>query len=198
MTPLAAAAWLICGLLGVIVVAHLVQRSMSIDEGPVLAVGYDLLPLALFAAPVICVVAVITAHHALAVTAGLLTIYHVAHIVPRMISDRVPRWARSAPRVRLAVANVFVDNPTPEAAANQLVMCGGEVLAIAEATPAFMRVFDAAGGKTSHPHRVLDPSDTSDYAIAIASSLPLEGGSGMQRIGPLNLAVAEVQIGGAC
>ena len=196
MTLLAAAAWLICGLLVVVVVAHLVQRWMSIDEGPVLAVGYDLLPLALFAAPPIFVAALITGRHALAATAGLLTIYQVVHIVPRMVSDRVPRWARRAPRFQLAVANVFVDNPTPEAAANQLVMCGAELLAIAEATPAFMDVFDAAGGKTSHPHRVLDPADTSDYAIAIASSVPLEPGSGMRRIGPLNLAVADVQIGG--
>jgi endonuclease/exonuclease/phosphatase (EEP) superfamily protein YafD len=196
VTVLAAAAWLICGLLVVIVVAHGIQRLMSIDEGPFLAVAYDLMPLLLFAAPVIFVAALVKHHGALAATAGVLTIYQLVLVVPRMISDRVPRWARHAPRLRLAVANVFVDNPTPEAAATQIITCGAEVLAIAEATPAFMAVFDSAGGKGSHPHRVLDPSDTSDYAIAIASSLPLAPGSGMRRIGPLNLAVARLDIGG--
>ena len=68
------------------------------------------------------------------------------------------------------------------------------MIVIAEATPAFMETFDAAGGKESHPHRVLDPADTSDYAVAIASRLPLESGSQMRRIGPLNLAVAEIKV----
>lgn len=196
MTFLAAAAWVICGLLVVIVVAHGIQRWRSIDEGPALAVAYDMLPLALLAAPVITFAALINGHGALAVTAALLTIYDLVLVVPRMISDRLPPWARHAPRFRLAVANVFVDNPTPEAAARQVVTCGAEVLAIAEATPSFISVFDSVGGKTSHPHRVLDPADTSDYAIAIASSVPLEPGSGMRRIGPLNLAVAKIDIGG--
>jgi endonuclease/exonuclease/phosphatase (EEP) superfamily protein YafD len=193
---LAAAAWLICGLLVVIVVAHVIQRRMSIDEGPVLAVAYDMMPLTLFAAPVITIASLVTGRHALAAIAGVLTIYHLVLVVPRVISDRIPRWARQAPRFRLAVANVFVDNPTPEAAARQLVNCGAEVLAIAEATPAFMDVFDSLGGKRSHPHRVLDPADTSDYAVTVASSVPLEPGSGMRRIGPLNLAVAKLDIGG--
>ena len=59
---LTAAGWLICGLLSVVLLAHLVQRQMSLDEGPFLAVAYDLLPLALFAAPVIGVVALVSGH----------------------------------------------------------------------------------------------------------------------------------------
>jgi endonuclease/exonuclease/phosphatase (EEP) superfamily protein YafD len=57
-----------------------------------------------------------------------------------------------------------------------------------------MRCFDAAGGTDSHPHRVNDPTDTSDYAVAIASRLPLGDNSGMRTLGPLKLAVAEVDI----
>jgi endonuclease/exonuclease/phosphatase (EEP) superfamily protein YafD len=70
------------------------------------------------------------------------------------------------------------------------------MIVIAEATPDFMAVFDAAGGCESHPHRVLDPADSSDYAVAIVSRVPLEPSSRMRRIGQLNLAVAEVDIGG--
>ena len=89
---------------------------------------------------------------------------------------------------------MYVDNPTPQAAAEQLVGSGADVIVIAEATPEFMRCFDAAGGNDSHPHRVTDPTDTSDYAVAIASRLPLGDNSGMRTIGPLQLAIAEVDI----
>ncbi len=71
-----------------------------------------------------------------------------------------------------------------------------DVIVIAEATPDFMGTFDDVGGLTSHPHRVSDPSDTSDYAVAIASRLPLGPGSGMRDLGPLRVALAEIEVGG--
>ena len=188
--------WLICALLAAIVIAHRLQIWISVDEGPVLALAYDMLPLALFAASIIAICAVVTDHLLLASAAAILVLYHLVLIVPRMLSERIPAWARRAPSFRLAVANVFVDNVTPDAAASQLVGCGAVVIVIAEATPAFMEVFDAAGGRESHPHRVLDPTDTSDYAVAIVSRIPLEASSEMVEIGPLNLAVAKVDVGG--
>jgi len=188
--------WLILVVLAGVVIAHRLQVRFAGDEGPFVAVAYDLLPLALFAAPVIMIVSLVASQFVLAIVAAVLTAYQLVLVVPRMISNRIPRWARHAPRLRLAVANVYVDNPTPEDAARQLVGCGADVIVIAEATPSFMETFDAAGGKESHPHRVLDPADTSDYAVAIASRLPLEPASQMRRIGPLNLAVAEIKVDG--
>jgi endonuclease/exonuclease/phosphatase (EEP) superfamily protein YafD len=196
MPVLPAIGWVICALLAAVVVAHQLQTWFAGDEGPVVAVAYDLLPLALFTAPVIAIGSLTSGRSLLALAAGLLTVYQVVLVVPHMISNRIPRWARQAPRFRLAVANVYVDNPTPEEAACQLVGCGAEVVVIAEATPAFMATFDAAGGNESHPHRVVDPTDTSDYAVAIASRIPLERASQMRRIGPLNLAVAKIRVDG--
>jgi endonuclease/exonuclease/phosphatase (EEP) superfamily protein YafD len=188
--------WLVCALLAVVVIARRLQRRFSIDEGPVIALAYDLLPLALFAAPAIAISSVATGHEGLAFFAALLTAYQAVLVVPRMIADRIPRWARSAPRFQLVVANVYVENQTPDAAARQLVDSRADVIIIAEATPAFMTTFDTVGGAESYPNRVLDPTDTSDYAVAIASRIPLEPGSQMRRIGPLNLAVARVDVGG--
>ena len=188
--------WLICAALVGIVVTHRLQIWFSVDEGKAIAVAYDMLPLVLLLAPVIAVSALVTGHLLLAGAAGVLIAYHVVLVVPRMISDRVPAWAEKAPRFRLLVANVYVDNPTPQAAAAQLVGSGADVIVIAEATPEFMRCFDAAGGNDSHPHRVTDPTDTSDYAVAIASRLPLGDKSGMRIIGALRLAIAEVDIDG--
>jgi endonuclease/exonuclease/phosphatase (EEP) superfamily protein YafD len=191
---LPASGWLICAVLVGIVVTHRLQIWFSVDEGTAIAVAYDVLPLVLFLAPVIAVGAMITGHLLLAGVAGVLIAYHVVLVVPQMVSDRVPAWAKKAPRFRLLVANVYVDNPTPQAAAEQLVASVADVIIIAEATPEFMRCFDAAGGTDSHPHRVNDPTDTSDYAVAIASRLPLGDNSGMRTLGPLKLAVAEVDI----
>ncbi len=193
---LPAIGWLVCASLAAVVVTHRLQIWFTVDEGSVLAVAYDVLPLVLFLAPVISVAAVLSGHLLLAAAGALLTAYHGVLVVPRLVSQRVPSWARAAPQFRLTVANVYVDNTTPEAAAQQLTESGADVIVITEATPQFMRIFDSVGGDASHPHRVADPSDTSDYAVAIASRLPLGPRSAMRSIGPLRLAVGEVEIGG--
>ena len=188
--------WVICAVLAAIVVTHRLQLWFAVDEGSTVAVAYDMLPIMLLAAPVVGVCALITGHLLLAAAAALLTAYHLALVVPRAISDRLPAWAKHAPRLRLCVANVFVDNPTPRAAADQLLRSGADVIIIAEATPAFMQVFDEAGGRDAYPHRVFDPADTSDYAVAIVSRRALDERSAMRHIGPLDLAVAVIDVGG--
>ncbi len=188
--------WLTCALLAAVVVTHRLQIWFDVNEGPILAVAYDVLPLLLFLAPLISVVALLTGHRLLAATGAVLIVYHAVLVIPRLIAQRVPTWARTAPQFRLAVANVYVDNTTPDAAARQLTESGVDVIVIAEATPKFMSVFDSVGGATSHPHRVSDPSDVSDYAVAIASRLPLGPDSAVRSIGRLRLAVAEVEVGG--
>ena len=193
---LPALGWIVCAVLGAIVVTHRLQLLLSVDEGSTVAVAYDMLPLVLFAAPVIAIVSLLSGHLLLASAAGLLAAYHLTLIVPRLRADRIPSWTRTAPRLRLAVANVYVDNPTPRDSARQLVRCGADVIIIAESTPAFLEHFDGVGGKESHPHRLYDPDDSSDYAVAIASRLPLGHKSVMQTLGPLSLAVAEVEVDG--
>jgi endonuclease/exonuclease/phosphatase (EEP) superfamily protein YafD len=188
--------WLVCASLAAVVVTHRLQIWFQVDEGSVLAIAYDVLPLVLFLAPVISVAAGITGHLLLAAAGAALTAYHGVLVIPRLVSQRVPSWAHAAPQFRLAVANVYVDNTTPAAAARQLTESGADVIVIAEATPEFMRIFDSVGGDASHPHRVSDPADTSDYAVAIASRLPLNPRSAVRSIGQLRLAVAEVEISG--
>lgn len=188
--------WLVCASLAAVVVTHRLQIWFTVDEGSVLAIAYDVLPLVLFLAPVISIAAVISGHLLLAFAGAALTAYHSVLVIPRLVSQRVPSWVQAAPQFRLAVANVYVDNTTPEVAAQQLTESGADMIVIAEATPAFMRIFDSVGGDSSHPHRVSDPADTSDYAVVIASRLPLNPRSAVRSIGKLRLAVAEVEIGG--
>lgn len=193
---LPAIGWIICAALAAVVVTHRLQIWFKVDEGSVLALAYDVLPIVLVLAPVVAVAAAATGHWLLAAAGGALTGYHALLVIPRLVTQRLPSWTRAAPRFRLAVANVYVDNPTPEDAARQLVQCGADLIALSEATPAFMTIFDAAGGDVSHPHRVSDPADTTDYAIAIASRLPLGRHSTVKLLGKLRLAIAEVEIDG--
>jgi endonuclease/exonuclease/phosphatase (EEP) superfamily protein YafD len=47
-----------------------------------------------------------------------------------------------------------------------------------------------------YPHRVADPEDHSDYAITLASRRPLGERSRMHTIGPLRLALGDIDVGG--
>jgi endonuclease/exonuclease/phosphatase (EEP) superfamily protein YafD len=94
------------------------------------------------------------------------------------------------------VANVFIDNETPEAAARQLVATSADVVIVVESTAAFMRVFDEVGGKEAFPHRVSDPDDDSDYAVTVACKREPGPRSQTTVIGPLRLAIADIDVDG--
>lgn len=189
-------AWLVCALLtGVVVTRHVKIRS-QIDEGSVLAVAFDTLPITLLAAWVVTAGAVITAHWLLAVVAGALVVYHLVLVVPRTIATRRPRWTKHAPTFDVVMANVFIDNKTPDDAARQLIEAASDVVLIVESTSGFMKIFDDLGGRDAYPHRVDDPSDDSDYAVTLATRCELGERSGMVTLGPLRLAVAEIDVGG--
>lgn len=196
MPILPALGWAVVAMLAAVVITHRVQIWFHVDEGAVLATTYDVLPLLLLLAPLIAVVAFISDHLLLAAGGAALALYLPVLVVPRFRSSEVPTWAASAPRFKLAVANVFVDNPTPQKAADQLVACGADVIVIAEATPDFMSHFDAAGGDSAYPHRVTDPDDCSEYAVAIVAREPLGDNSRVVTSGELHLALAEVNVSG--
>jgi endonuclease/exonuclease/phosphatase (EEP) superfamily protein YafD len=191
-----AVGWLICAGLVALLVTRQLHMVASVDEGPGLAVGYDALPILLLLAWVVMIAALVTRHWLLAVIGGVLCLYHLAIVVPRTLADRVPRWAKRAPTLDIVVANVFVDNTTPEAAARQLVTTSADVVIIVESTAKFMAIFDEVGGTDTYSHRVFDPNDNSDYAVTVASKRELGPRSRMTTIGPLRLAIADVDVGG--
>src|SRR4051794_7575281 len=191
-----AVGWLVCaGLIALVVTRHL-HITGVVDEGPGVAVAYDALPILLLLSWVVLIAALLTAHWLLAAVAGALAIYHLALVLPRMLATRTPRWAKHAPTLDIVVANVFIDNKTPADAARQLITAAVDVVIIVESTPSFMAAFDDAGGKDAYPFRVSDPADHSDYAVTLASKRELGPDSRMDVIGPLRLAIAEIDVEG--
>lgn len=188
--------WIVCAGLIALVVTRYLHIVASVDEGPGLAVGYDALPILLLAAWVVMIAALVTRHWLLAGVAAALGVYQLSILVPRMIAARVPRWAKQAPTLEIVVANVFIDNETPEDAARQLVTTSADVVIVVESTSAFMTVFDNVGGKQTYPYRVSDPDDDSDYAVTVVCKHEPGPRSQMTTIGPLRLALADVDVDG--
>lgn len=191
-----ATGWALCALLTAVVVTRRMQIAVAIEEGAGLAVAYDALPYLLVAAWVIGGLALLTGHWLLAIAAAGLCVFHVHLLVPRLTTARTPSWVARAPRVRVGVANVYVDNETPDSAARQLVAAAVDVVVLVESTARFMRVFDDNGGGTAYPNRVSDPDDESDYAVTIATPHTLGPRSEFRQLGELRLAIADIDVDG--
>ena len=188
--------WAVCAGLAALVITRYLHIVANVDEGSGLAVGYDAMPILLLAAWVVTVAALVTRHWLLAAIGAVLSVYHLWLIVPRLLAARPPRWAKRAPTIDIVVANVFIDNKTPQEAARQLVTTVADIVIVVESTAAFMTIFDAAGGRDTYPHRVSDPDDDSDYAVTVASKHELGPRSRMTTIGPLRLAIADIAVHG--
>jgi endonuclease/exonuclease/phosphatase (EEP) superfamily protein YafD len=188
--------WITCAGLVALLVTRYVEIVANVDEGSGLAVAFDALPILLLAAWVVAIAALLTDHWLLAAIGAALIVYHLAVVVPRLISARKPRWVKHAPTLEVIVANVFIDNKTPGDAARQLVATSADVVIVVESTAAFMATFDEVGGSDSYPNRVSDPDDDSDYAVTLATKCELGPRSQMTSIGPLKLAIADIDVGG--
>jgi endonuclease/exonuclease/phosphatase (EEP) superfamily protein YafD len=191
-----AVGWVVCALLTAVVITRRVQIWIHVEEGSVLALTYDALPILLVGAWIVAVAALVSDHRLLATVAIGLCLHHLVLVIPRLASARVPRWAHDAPAIDVVVANVYIDNATPAEAARQLVEVAADLVVIVESTPAFMQVFDEEGGAEAYPHRVFDPDDDSDYAVTLATRRELGPRSLMTRLGPLRLAIADIDVDG--
>src|SRR4051794_30603560 len=182
--------WVIVVLLLAIVLA----AALSISHVAV-AVVQDALPILLLLAWVALVVALVERAWILAAFAGAACIYHLSLTVPRLLSARRPHWAATAPTLEVIVANVFIDNQTPDVKARQLVETGADVIVITEWNPTFATAFDAAGGDARYPHRLCDDGNRPDYKVCIASRAALEDSSQILELDTVRIADAVVRCG---
>ena len=185
-------AWFVVAVLGAITGSVALGRTGHVA----FAVAQDALTHLLWLAWIVTAVAFATGRWWLAGAGTVLVAFHLFLLVPRLIPTRMPAWTRRAPRLRLAVCNVFIDNETPGELAQLLVGTAADAIVIAEWNPAFVTAFDAAGGADAYPHRLFDPDDDSDYAVAFLSATALGPSSGMIRDGPLGAAQAVLDVAG--
>lgn len=183
--------WGVVALLGLAAVTSVL---VVVGSG-VLALLHDMLPVILGAAWVVLAYGLLTYQWYLAATAGLLVAFHLGMLASRMRADPTPPWVSAASHLTLVVANVYVGNRTPAAAAAMLVAAGADLMVVTERNCDFMLGFDQAGGHDAYPHVVDEPSGRPDYEIAIASRVELLPGSRVIQTGSLRIVRAVVSCG---
>jgi endonuclease/exonuclease/phosphatase (EEP) superfamily protein YafD len=184
--------WVLLGVL----VALVLTAVFSISHDAGLALAQDALPLLLVLSWITLAVALLQGAWILAIAAGLVCVYHLYLVVPRMRADRIPRWARQAPTIQIAVSNVYIDNDTPGLLARELIDTKADVIIITEWNASFADEFEALGGRTLYPHRISEEMDGPDYEVCVLSRLDLQPTSEVIDLGSLRLVKASVVCGG--
>jgi endonuclease/exonuclease/phosphatase (EEP) superfamily protein YafD len=175
--------------------AAAITAAFGVSSRRVLAAAHDTLPYVLILAWPITLVAALAREWPLACAGALVVAYHLALVIPRVRSDRTPRWVARAPRLDLVVANVYIDNETPRAMADQLVASGADVVVILEWNDTFAEAFAAAGAGEVYPHRLCNDSDKPDYIVTVASRVPFDQHSKVVTAGPLLVTHAVIACG---
>ncbi|MEO7399034.1 MAG: endonuclease/exonuclease/phosphatase family protein [Ilumatobacteraceae bacterium] len=183
--------WSVLVLLAIVVLTAV----LSISLNTAFAVAHDALPYLLVLGWIVLILAVIDGAWWRAGAAAALVAYHLYLIVPRFVSHGTPRWATNAATIRLVVSNVYVDNPTPDRLVAELLAADGDIMICAEWNERFAAAFDAADAGAIYPHQLLDEHDHSEYAVCIASKVPLHERSAFVEVGSLKMAHAFVPCG---
>lgn len=142
------------------------------------AVGATLQPLhagfPVVIAPTIAVVlfAVLRRRLLLVLLSGILAVTGWFAVAPAIGTTSPPPWSRTAPTLTIAAANLLFTNPTPEAAAKQLLDLNADVVVVIELTEQLAQTLDASGFATAYPNRSLVPQPHPTGA-GIYSRLPI-------------------------
>jgi endonuclease/exonuclease/phosphatase (EEP) superfamily protein YafD len=104
----------------------------------------------------------------------LLIFVQLAALDPAIGSKPVPAWATTAPRLRLLSANLYDDNPTPEAAAQRVMAADADVAVLVEVSPRMQAALAYAGLDSRYPYHSTNPVGRSGNVDGIWSRLPLD------------------------
>jgi endonuclease/exonuclease/phosphatase (EEP) superfamily protein YafD len=177
-----------------VLVIVIVTWLARFSGGPVLTAYHDGLPVALSGAWIALGYALVTRHWWLATVSGAVVAFHLAIVVPRRIARRRPPWSASAPTVTIAVANVLVDNRTPEAAAASLAATGADLIVVNENNDAFRAGFATVPG---HGYRTVvdDGATPPEYAVAVAARTLEPAAADLVDLGIMRVARVDVPVG---
>jgi endonuclease/exonuclease/phosphatase family metal-dependent hydrolase len=181
-----------------LVASVFIVKFSRCETGPIFAVADDLLPGFTLLAVTLALATLAEGQTVLALEAIGLAGCGLALFAPRFRRDPLPAWVRTAPRLTIGVANVFVDNPTPHRTAAELVHSGVDVLVLNEVTDRFLESIDDLGGNVWFPHRIVDRGADPDYTTAVFSRLAFAEGSGVVVVpGPLRTVRVVIDVDGA-
>ena len=173
------AALVVCWAVVVGLVWLLVSRAVRITRPVVFTVLLQgLTPLAFLPVYVVVGLAVWRRRWVLTAAAALLVAAHLALVIPVLGATSVPAWAAEAPRLTILSANLYDENPTPDAAAKAVVDADVDVLVLVEISRDMQTALDAAGLEQRFPYHERNEFDERAGSVeGIYSRLPILAGS---------------------
>ncbi len=103
-----------------------------------------------------------------------LVVAQIVLVVPAVGSDALPGWAAHAPAITIESANVWDENPSPNAAARSLVASHADVLVLVEVANSMQRALQRAGIDHRFPYQLKAVASQNGTNDGIYSRLPLE------------------------
>lgn len=170
------------------------MRALGGERGTVLVLLVGALPLTLLPAYALLVGAALARRGALAALSGALVVAHLLVVGPALGAAALPVEARTAPRLRVVTANVYVLNPRPEAAFRALRALRPDVLVVPELGPAGVAGLRASGLLTDLPYSLAQLAGRRE-TVGLYSRLPLRD-TATREVGSRALPRATVQVGG--
>jgi len=152
------------------------------------------LPLTLLPAYALVLVAAVRRDRLLAVGSAVVVAAHLLVVAPAVTAAPRPAEVEQAPRLRVVTANLFVQNPTPEAAGRALRALQPDVLVVPELSERGLAGLRASGLLEDLPHTSYD-LDRRVETVGLFSRLPLTD-LRSRRQGGRSLPRATVEVGG--
>ena len=147
-------------------------RAGGLERGFLLVLLIGALPLTLLPAYPLLVVAAARRDRLLAAGSAAVVVAHLLVVAPAVTAAPSPAGAEQAPRLRVVVSNLFVENPTPEAAGRALRALRPDVLVVPELSERGLAGLRASGLLEDLPHASYD-LDRREETVGLFSRLPL-------------------------
>jgi len=158
----------------------------------VLALLVGALPLTLLPAYALLLGAALTRRRALTAVSTGLVLAHLLVVAPALGATDLP--SGPVTRLRIVTANVYILNPTPEAAFRALRTLQPDVLVVPELGPAGLAGLRASGLMTDLPYSLVQLGGRGE-TVGLFSRLPLRDTS-TREVGSRALPRATVDVGG--
>lgn len=171
-SPLATAGWVVTASLAGLAAARLAGE----DRHPVLSMANAGTPFVYLPAWAAALVGVKERRPALAAVAGSVALAHAVWVAPELRRRRpLPPEPESAPRLRLATANVRFPRRDSVPLGEELAAVGADVLLLQELSSEHLTMIKSAGAFDRYPWSYVDPRPGS-FGAGIWSRYPLSDG----------------------
>jgi endonuclease/exonuclease/phosphatase (EEP) superfamily protein YafD len=145
-------AWVVVAVLAWIAVSRLFSITFP---ARVTVLLQAILPVAFLPAYAIAVVAFVRRRWLLGAACVVLIVVHVLSVYPALGSRPLPAWAATAPHLTVLEANMYDQNPHPDAAAQRVMASGADVLVLVELNSQTLRALRAVGVDQQYPYSTL-------------------------------------------